>query len=228
MDTRQSEHEALIASLNDEAALAAYKAPLDGYRPGVLPRVLGGLLVWCGNIVYGERPSYLKFRAVEVIARVPYHSWTSALFTLMTLCYAREDTALRLSRKARFSEFSAQNETMHVVVISALAKEEGPAGFVRFTLIPMLFAFFYFWLSYLLYLIHPRSSLETNYLFEQHAFDQYDLFLKQNEAALRSKPISNEFLTWYGRSPRSQYEFFESVRNDEIAHRNESVREIGS
>lgn len=217
--------EGLIASLNDEATLQAYKAPLDNYKPGLLPRFLGSILVFCGNTIYGK-PSYLKFRAVEVIARVPYHSWASAAFTLLTIFYSDEKRALRLSTISRFGRFAADNETMHVVVISSLAQKEQPAGFVRHTLIPMFFAFFYFWLSYIIYLINPRWSLETNYLFEQHAFDQYSLFLKDNEKMLKSKPIESEFLAWYGRHPRNQYEFFMSVRNDEIVHRNRSIHEI--
>ncbi|MHB1163343.1 MAG: alternative oxidase [Minisyncoccota bacterium] len=226
MQSRHEEFEKLIESLNDEATLQAYKEPLDGYRPGLLPRLLGGILVWCGNLVYGK-PSYLKFRAVEVIARVPYHSWSSAAFTLLTLFYADEARALKLSTISRFARFASDNETMHVVVISALARKEQPAGVIRHTLIPMFFAFFYFWMSYLIYLINPRWSFETNYIFEQHAFDQYSLFLRDNEASLKAKPIESEFLAWYGRHPRSQYEFFQSVRNDEIVHRNQSIHEIG-
>ena len=221
-----AEFEKLIESLNDDAVREAYKAPLDGYRPGPLPRLLGGILVWCGNTVYGRKPSYLKFRAVEVIARVPYHSWASAAFTLLTFFYTDEARALKLSTISHFARFASDNETMHVVVISALARKEYPAGVVRHTLIPLFFAFFYFWMSYFLYLINPRWSLETNYLFEQHAFDQYSLFLKENEASLKTSPIESEFLAWYGRHPRSQYEFFQSVRNDEIVHRNQSIHEI--
>ncbi len=226
MNDEHAVHELLIESLNDEATLQSYKEPLDTYRPGLLPRLLGGMLIWCGNIVYGRSPSYLKFRAVEVIARVPYHSWASAAFTLLTLFYSDEKRALQLSTISRFARFAADNETMHVVVISALARKEQPAGIIRHTLIPILFAFFYFWMSYILYLLNPRWSLETNYLFEQHAFDQYSLFLTQNETALKSKSIESEFLAWYGRYPRSQYEFFRSVRNDEIVHRNRSIHEI--
>ena len=226
MNDEHGAHELLIESLNDEATLKSYKEPLDTYRPSLLPRLLGGMLIWCGNIVYGRSPSYLKFRAVEVIARVPYHSWASAAFTLLTLFYSDEKRALKLSTIARFAHFASDNETMHVVVISALAHKEHHAGIIRHTLIPLFFAFFYFWMSYILYLLNPRWSLETNYLFEQHAFDQYSLFLTQNEAALKSKSIESEFLAWYGRHPRSQYEFFRSVRNDELVHRNRSVREI--
>ncbi|MFM2330615.1 MAG: hypothetical protein RLZZ26_122 [Candidatus Parcubacteria bacterium] len=226
MERINNDHERLVESLNDESVLKEYKKPLDDYRPGLLPRILGGILVWCGNVVYGYRPSYLKFRAVEVIARVPYHSWASAAFTLLTLCYTDEQRALRLSGISRFSRFSSDNETMHVVVISAIARKEKRAGFIRFTLIPMLFAFFYFWLSYIIYLISPRWSLETNYLFESHAFEQYNLFLELDGEMLKSKPIESEFLAWYGRHPRSQYEFFRSVRNDEIIHRNQSIHAI--
>ena len=226
MDDEYAGSERLVESLNDAAVREAYKTPLDGYRTGILPRFLGEILIWCGNTVYGRSPSYLKFRAVEVIARVPYHSWASAAFTLLTLFYTDEARALKLSTVSRFSRFASDNETMHVVVISALARKERPAGIVRYTLIPMFFAFFYFWVSYFLYLLNPRWSLETNYLFEQHAFDQYSLFLKENEEALKTKVIVSDFLAWYGRHPRSQYEFFESVRNDELVHRNRSIREI--
>ncbi|MBI5406019.1 hypothetical protein HY972_03240 [Candidatus Kaiserbacteria bacterium] len=225
MQDEYEEFEKLVEALNDEATLRAYKEPLDAYNVGLVPRILGVVLVWCGNAVYGK-PSYLKFRAVEVIARVPYHSWTSAAFTLLTLFYSNERRALKLSTIARFAHFASENETMHVVVISTLARKEKRAGIVRHTLIPTLFAFFYFWLSYLLYFINPRWSLETNYLFEQHAFDQYSLFLAENEEMLKSRSIESEFLAQYGRHPRSQYEFFRSVRNDEIIHRNRSIHEI--
>ena len=148
MEGANKEHEDLVEYLRDEETLEEYKRPFDIVHPGVLPRLLGGFLVLCGNIVYGSDPSYLKFRAVEVIARVPYHSWASAAFTLLTLCYSNEKRALRLSTISQFSRFASDNETMHVVVVSALARKEHPAGHIRHTLIPMAFAFFYFWISW--------------------------------------------------------------------------------
>ncbi|MFZ1987874.1 MAG: alternative oxidase [Minisyncoccia bacterium] len=223
----ETEYETLIESLNNPEELAEYKRPYDSYRPALLPRMLGTLLVVCGNIVYGKVPSYQKFRAVEVIARVPYHSWASAAFTFLTLFYADETRALKLSAISRFARFASDNETMHVVVISQLARKEQKCGVVRHTVIPMLFAFFYFWASYAIYLMNPRWSLELNYLFEQHAFDQYSLFLERYGDELKKKPIMSDFLDWYGRKCLSQYEFFQSVRNDEIVHRNRSIREIG-
>lgn len=226
MHTLDAEHEALVESLRDPAVLADYAHPYDHYPVSFLPRVLGGLLVFAGNTVYGKRPSYQKFRAVEVIARVPYHSWSSAAFTLLTMFYADEKRALKLSAISHFARFASDNETMHVVVISQLARSEERAGIFRHTIIPMVFGFFYFWMSYVLYLINPRYSLELNYLFEQHAFDQYTQFLSEREDALKHKPIMSDFLEWYGRHCVSQYDFFSLVRNDELVHRNRSIREI--
>ncbi|HVY73006.1 MAG TPA: alternative oxidase [Candidatus Paceibacterota bacterium] len=220
------ELEKLNRTLNDPTALHAYKEAYDDYTPALLPRLLGRSLVWWGNAVYGKEPSYLKFRAVEVIARVPYHSWSSAIYTLLTLVYSDEQKAMRLSDTTKYARFAQDNETMHVVVISQLAKTEERAGLIRHTIIPMTFAFAYFWWSYCLYLVKPRYSYELNYMFENHAFEQYDRFLEMHGEDLKKKPIHSEFLTWYGRTPLTQYEFFRSVRNDEIIHRNTSIREI--
>lgn len=222
----KTEMEKLVGELCDPNILEEYKKPYDNYKTSFIPRLLGGLLVSCGNLVYGKEPSYLKFRAVEVIARVPYHSWQSAAYTLLTLFYRDEMKAIKLSTVSAFARIAQDNETMHVVVISLLAKKEGNGNAIIHTLIPLLFAFFYFWASYLLYFIRPRYSLELNYLFESHAYEQYSRFLETRKEELAQKPIVSEFLSWYGRNARNQYEFFRTVRNDELIHRNRSIREI--
>ena len=227
MADEHAEYEALVALLNDDSERRAYAAPFDHYRPRLIPRLLGGILIGCGNLLYGRAPSFQKFRALEVIARIPYHSWASAAFTLLTLFYSDEARALRLSTVSRFATFAANNETMHVVVVSNLCRSHGRSGFFRHTLIPMLFGFFHFWASYLLYMLSPRYSLELNYLFEHHAFEQYSHFIKEHERELRHCVIESPYLTAYGRHPRSEYEFFCAIRNDELIHRNRSVREIG-
>jgi hypothetical protein len=222
-DTRLEE---LNKSLNDDVFLKEYKEKYDKEKIALLPKLLGLFLVFSGNLVYGKKPSLLKFRSVEIIARVPYYSWVSASFTLMTMFFSNEQKALHYSNVARFAHFAEENETMHVVVISHLASLDGRAGFFRFSFIPMFFSFFYFWWSYFLYIINPKYSYQLNYMFEQHAFEQYDLFLKQNEHDLKTKKVESAFLDWYGRYPRTQYDFFLSVRNDEIIHRNNSIDEM--
>jgi hypothetical protein len=221
-----SKFEELIADLNDEKFLEDYKKLYDNYKVSWLPKFLGNILVFCGNLVYGTSPNILKFRSVEIIARVPYFSWTAANFTLMTMFFADEKKALKYSNAAKFAQFSQENETMHVVVISHLASLERRAGIIRFTLIPMFFSFFYYWISYVLYLVNKRYSYELNFMFENHAFEQYDEFIKFHETELKAKKVESEFLSWYGRYPITQYDFFRSVRNDEIVHRNTSIVEI--
>lgn len=225
MDTAE-DLELLNQKLNDEASLEAFAKKYDHYRVGFWPRVLGGFLVWCGNTVYGRAPSYLKFRAVEIIARVPYHSWESAAFTLLTLFYQNEERALKYAALSNFSRIAKENETMHVVVISSLAQQEDRGNIIFHSIIPLLFSFFYFWVAYWFYLISPRLALELNYVFESHAFEQYSLFVNEHKESLSKKPMHSKYLAWYGRHPENQYEFFMSVRNDEIIHRNMSIEEI--
>lgn len=224
--SQETDLEKLCDELNDSELLDQYKEPYDAYKPSFLPRILGAFLVWSGNVIYGKEPSYLKFRAVEVIARVPYQSWAAAAYTLLTLFYTDEDRACRLADLTTFARCAQDNETMHVVVISHLTAQETSSGFFRHTLIPLVFSFFYFWVSYVLYFIRSKYSYELNYIFEQHAFEQYDRFLELYKEELMHKPITSTFLERYGRNPRSQYEFFQSVRNDELIHRNTSIKKI--
>lgn len=228
MNEHLSEHERLVEVLNDPQALKEYKTPCDGYRVGVLPRILGAILMGSGNLFYGHRPSYLKFRAIEIIARVPYFSWVTAMYTLMTMFFTDEEKAMKFSRVSSFARLAQDNETMHVVVISKLALREHRAGVIRHTIIPMLFAFAYYWSSYILYFLNRRWALELNYLFENHAFHQYNEFLMQYGEELKHKAVGSEFLNWYGRHCMNQYEFFRSVRNDELIHRNQSLHEIAA
>lgn len=226
MNDDYAAHEELVRQLRDPKLRDDYARPLDGYKPGIVPSILGWLLVTMGNVFYGPRPSYLKFKAVEVIARIPYQSWESAAYTLLTAFYGNEAHAIRLCKMAAFGRFAQDNETMHVVVISAICKKAHRNAFFRHTLVPLLFSFFYFWVIYLLYMLSHRAALELNYLFESHAYEQYSEFLKREEERLRKTPITSDFLDFYGREARNEYEFFESVRNDELIHRNRSIREI--
>jgi ubiquinol oxidase len=219
-------HENLVRELLDPVLRDEYAKPLDGYKIGIIPAILGFFLVTFGTLVYGSKPSYGKFKAIEVIARIPYQSWEVATYTLLTAFYGNEKHAIRLAKTSAFSRMAQDNETMHVVVITAMAKRHKKIGPFRHMLIPLLFAFFYFWSIYLLYMFSHRASLELNYLFESHAYKQYQEFINREGERLKQQPLSSDFLAFYGREARTEYEFFEMVRNDELIHRNRSIREI--
>lgn len=225
MNEEPKSHEDLVRELNDDALREEYARPYDHYRTGIIPGMLGWLMVALGNLIYGEKPSYAKFKAIEVIARIPYQSWETAAYTLVSAFHGNERYAMKLAHTTSFSRSAQDNETMHVVVISHLARKKR-LGFVLHTFVPLVFAFFYFWVIFVMYLVSEKASLELNYLFEAHAYVQYSQFLKENEERLKNTPIMSEFLAFYGRQFRTEYEFFESVRNDELIHRNRSIREI--
>jgi len=226
MNEEFESHEALVRELADPHLRDQYARPYDGYKTGIVARILGAILVGSGTLMYGKRPSYGKFKAIEVIARIPYQSWEVAAYTMVSAFHGNEGIAIQLCKTSAFSRFAQDNETMHVVVISHLARKKKDHGFFRFTLIPLLFALVYFWVVYLLYMISRKTALELNYLFETHAYAQYQEFLDENEEVLKQTPIQSDFLDFYGRNVKSEYEFFSSVRNDELIHRNRSIREL--
>jgi len=219
-------HEALVKELNDPTLRAEYARAYDNYKPGIVARFFAYLLVGSGTLVYGTKPSYAKFKAIEVIARIPYQSWEVATYTLLTGLYSNEERAIELTKTSQFSREAQDNETMHVVVLAQICKRLKCNGLFRHTLIPLVFALFYFWTIYILYMLSRRSALELNYLFENHAYHQYSQFLIVNGERLRDTGVFSDFLVYYGRNPRSEYELFESIRNDELIHRNRSIREL--
>jgi len=226
MNEDHVEHEKLVEELLDPKLREEYARPFNHYKAGIIPSILGWMLMTFGDLVYRKKPSYGKFKAIEVVARIPYQSWESAAYTLLTTFYGDESHSIKLCKMSAFSRFAQDNETMHVVVVSHLCRAQKNIGIFRHWLIPLLFALVYFWIIYILYMFSHKASLELNYLFESHAYKQYQEFLDQNEEGLRQRPVMSDFLTFYGRNVRSEYEFFERVRNDELIHRNRSIHEI--
>jgi hypothetical protein len=219
-------HEHAALKLNDAAERREAFERFEHYKLGFVPHVLGKLIIGLASRFYGRAPSYVKFRAIEIIARIPYQSWEVFSYCAQTLFFADEERALRLSTISEFSRVAQDNETMHVVVISQLMKKHGDARFLRSTIVPMFMAFVYAGISFVLYGIKKRWSFELNYYFEHHAYLQYQEFLDSNEAHLKANEANCGFLDFYGRKVRNEYEFFELVRNDELLHRNMSVESI--
>ena len=217
-------HEALVEELKKPEALKAYMAECESYKVGFTARMLGALLVNTGNLVYGRRPSYEKFKAVEVIARIPYQSWESVAYTWLTAYFGDELKALRLSRILPFARHAQDNETMHVVVMSQIVHKYGKNGFIRHTFIPIAFSFFYYWVIWLLSFFDRRVAFELNYEFEDHAYHQYKQFLEENGDVLKTRPVVSAFLKYYGREAANEYELFESIMIDEVIHRCESIK----
>lgn len=219
-------HEKLLEQLKDPEFKKEYEERCNDYRVGYVPRILGKLLVFLGNLVYGKRPTYGKFKAVEVIARIPYQSWELVSYMFLTAMYGNEDKAIKLTYTSRFSRVAQDNETMHVVVLSQIAKREKQVGPFRHYLIPLLFSFFYYIISLVLYMVHRKSALELNYMFESHAYQQYSQFIEECGEELKHRSVHSKYLDFYGRQCKNEYELFCSIRDDELVHRNRSIERI--
>ena len=220
------EHEELVKKLENKDTLDEYRSESEDHTTSAFASFVATMLVILGNTTFGKKPSLSKFKALEVVARIPYQSWEVATYTLLTGFYQNEAKAIELTKREAFQRTAQDNETMHVVVISQLVKKKGESNAILHTVLPMIFSFFYFWVSYILYMISRKTSHEINYLFETHAFLQYDEYLKVNEAELRKTKIEVAFLKEYGRAVDNEYDFFYSVRSDELIHRHESLMRV--
>lgn len=223
MDTK---HEELLEKLKDPEFKKKYENKCNDYKVGLTAKIFGTILVGAGNFVYGKKPSYEKFKAVEVIARIPYQAWEWVSYMFLTAMYGDEKKAINLTYTSRFGRIAQDNETMHVVVMSQICKEEGFGGIFRHYFIPLLFSFFYYIVSSVLYTVKRKSALELNYLFESHAYEQYSEFIKEHGEKMKGKEVKSEFLKFYGRECLDEYELFCSIRDDELIHRNRSIERI--
>ncbi len=220
------EHEALLQQLQDGNKLKIYKEAYDGLPTGFFPRFFARILFGSMDLVYGKKPHLAKFKVLEVIARVPYQSWEFVNYLITTHFYMNEHKAIECALRGDEGKFAQDNETMHVVVISQICKQEKVGNWVMHTLAPVLVSYVYFMISTLLYFFDRRHSYQLNYLFENHAYNEYEKFIREHSETLKQKPARCAFLDFYGRECANQLELFESIKNDEIIHRNESAVEM--
>lgn len=119
--------------------------------------------------------TYARFYALETIARMPYFAYLSVLHLYETLGWFRKSNYLKL----HFSE--SWNELHHLLIMEELGgNEEWKDRFVA-----QHTAFFYYWFIVSTYLVNPILAYNLNHAVEEHAFDTYDVFLKENEQYLK-------------------------------------------
>ncbi|MDQ5952352.1 MAG: ubiquinol oxidase [Patescibacteria group bacterium] len=199
-----------------QATFDAYK----DFRAATAPKILARALFMATDLVYGKAPSYNKFYAIEIIARIPYQSWEMWSYIVQTLYFSQEQKTIELGELAHFSRVAQDNETMHVVVIGTILQKQHSLIRLAF---PFILSFIYFQACFLLHLLSRTWAYELNFLFEEHAYRTYDAFLQRESEQLKQAPLDSAYLKWYGRDVKNQYEFVELVRNDELLHRNASV-----
>ena len=186
---------------------------------------LASLLFVSMDIFYGRRRSLSKFKVLEVIARVPYQSWEHVAYIAMTHTYTKPHFARRIFEFVKESRSQQDNEQWHLLILEDLVQRQKiHESFFWHRLLPQFIAFFYYHVSWLLYVIRPVWSYLLNADFEDHAEHEYMEFVKQTPA-FESQPFESDFEEDYGRFV-SLADLFRRIGLDERLHKEESLARI--
>ena len=186
---------------------------------------LASLLFVSMDLFYGRRRTLSKFKVLEVIARVPYQSWEHVAYIAMTHTYARPHFARRIFEFVKESRAQQDNEQWHLLILEELVQKKGMReNFFRHRVLPQFAAFFYYHVSWLLYVMKPAWSYALNADFEDHAEHEYMEFVRENPA-LEKEPFVSEFAEDYGNFD-SLADLFRQIALDERLHKQESLERI--
>lgn len=190
-------------------------------RYGLLAR----LLFLTADLFYGREKSLSKFKVLEIVARMPYQAWENVAYIAMTHTHGEPDFARRIFQRVQESRIQQDNEQWHLLILEELKnKRDIRENFLQHWLIPQAIAFFYYHISWLLYVIRPKWSYLLNAHFEDHAEHEYMEFVAENPA-LEHEAFESMFREDYGHFA-SLADLFRQIGYDEKAHKLESLARL--
>ncbi len=188
--------------------------------------LLARILFLFMDVFYGRGRTLSKFIVLEVIARVPYQAWEHVAYIAMTHTYAAPGFARRIFDFVQESRHQQDNEQWHLLILEEMVQKKGKRqNFFHYRILPQLMAFFYYHVSWLLYVIKPAWSYGLNADFEDHAEHEYMSFVRDH-SALEEEPFGSEFREDYGRF-ESLADLFRNIGLDERTHKEESLKRMG-
>jgi len=173
------------------------------------------------DLVYGRRRTILKFRVLELIARVPYQAWEQAAYIAITHMSDRRAFARRIFHRVEESRAQQDNEQWHLFILEELLEPNERKRFWRYSLIPQAVAFAYYQLSWLLYVMKPAWSYRLNADFEDHAEHEY-MELVAEHPEWDDTPVTGAVANEYG-DFESLADVFRQIGYDERVHKEESL-----
>ncbi len=187
--------------------------------------LLASFLFLAMDLFYGHKRSISKFKVLEVIARVPYQSWEHVAYIAMTHTYAAPGLARRIFEFIKESRHQQDNEQWHLLILEEMVQNKGiRENFFLYRIVPQFMAFFYYHVSWLLYVIKPRWSYAMNADFEDHAEHEYMEFVKANPQ-FETMPFDSDFKADYG-DFKDVADLFRQIGLDERMHKEESLARI--
>jgi ubiquinol oxidase len=191
-------------------------------RYGLLARVLFRPV----DLLYGKEGSFTKFAMLEIIARVPYQAWERMGYWAVHRYAGRSVLARRVFERIVDARADQDNEQWHLLIMQDLIQRNGiKQNWLLHKVVPWLMAFFFYHVSWLLFVIKPEWSYRLNAEFEDHAEHEYMSFVA-GHPELEQMPDPGTYALEYGRC-RSLADLLRQIGHDERVHRDASIANAG-
>jgi hypothetical protein len=186
--------------------------------------IVSRLLFAVIDLVYGRAGNLRKFRALEVLARVPYHTWERAAYRAAGRLSHRTAIASTIHRHIVQSRAQQDNEQWHLFVLhEVLYHQDERLRWFRDRVLPRLLAGIYHPFTWLVLLISPAYSYRLNAVFEDHAEHTYMTFVAQHPE-LDQMPFRSQLGDVFGHVD-TLADLLRQIGHDERTHKLESLRE---
>ena len=190
-------------------------------RYGAAARLLFAVM----DVVYGRPATLAKFRALEIVARVPYQAWEHVAYVAVTHTHEHPDVARRIHDRVVEAREEQDNEQWHLLILEELLQRSGHRKrLMRDRIVPQLLSFVYYQLSWLLYVVRPGWSYRLNADFEDHAEHTYMEYVDQHPELDRT-PWESSFADDYG-DHASLGDLLRQIALDERAHKEQSLAHV--
>ncbi|TDD37424.1 hypothetical protein E1287_08635 [Actinomadura sp. KC06] len=174
------------------------------------------------DLVYGRERTLVKFTMLEFIARVPYQAWERMGYLSLSRHRRRSALAKRVYERIVETREEQDNEQWHLLILQDMVQRDGmKQSFVLHRLAPWLVAFFYYHVSWLLFLVRPELSYRLNADFEDHAEHEYMSYVAEHPE-LEHVPAPVTYAAEYGEYA-SVADLLRQIGHDERVHKLDSL-----
>jgi hypothetical protein len=195
-------------------------------NPRLRYSLLAKVLFKTMDLAYGRGRTIVKFTMLEYIARVPYQAWERVGYLALARHRRRSALARRVFERITATRAEQDNEQWHLLILQDLVQRQGlRQSFLLHRLAPWLIAFFYYHVSWLMFVVKPDWSYRLNADFEDHAEHEYMSFVAESPG-LELRPDPGTYAAEYGRYA-SQADLFRQIGHDERMHKQDSLDGIG-
>jgi demethoxyubiquinone hydroxylase (CLK1/Coq7/Cat5 family) len=174
------------------------------------------------DLAYGRKRTIVKFTMLEFIARVPYQAWERMGYLTLARYHGRSALARRVFERIVESRADQDNEQWHLLILQDLVQRRGlRQSFLLHRLAPWLVAFFFYHVSWLLFVIRPDWSYRLNADFEDHAEHEYMAYVAEHPE-LEFEPDPGSYAAQYGQYG-SLADLLRQIGHDERTHKQGSL-----